>query len=284
MVDIDVSHLQAQLADGLKMQAASMREDQELLRVYQEINKLSHYTILLTLALELFSLPSALKLVKGNPSLYASAVFKNFFNHYLIAPAMFSVYVRYYVLPGHTCDVTKFPFDPLSPPDYSWCEYDRWTTFLQMLGVLLIQSIGYYLAHVLMHTRRFYWMHRFHHKFNNTVTPMVANAVSWAEYAVAYMLPIFVATVLLKPNVPALFRAGFIISFFNLLIHTPFLHDLSERLPGFWVSTAGHMEHHRVLSRHFAAPTLNVDWVVGLFVGSMSEEKRQKLFKQAKEE
>ena len=37
-----------------------------------------------------------------------------------------------------------------------------------------------------------YWAHRFHHKFNVVVVPVTANAVSLAEYAIAYMAP-FVA-------------------------------------------------------------------------------------------
>ena len=40
-----------------------------------------------------------------------------------------------------------------------------------------------------MHTRAMYWAHRFHHRFNSHVSPTTANAVSIAEYAVAYMLP-----------------------------------------------------------------------------------------------
>ena len=34
-----------------------------------------------------------------------------------------------------------------------------------------------------MHTRRMYWAHRFHHRFNSVVVPVTANAVSIAEYA-----------------------------------------------------------------------------------------------------
>ena len=36
-----------------------------------------------------------------------------------------------------------------------------------------------------MHTRRMYWAHRFHHRFNSVVVPVTANAVSIAEYAIA---------------------------------------------------------------------------------------------------
>ena len=39
---------------------------------------------------------------------------------------------------------------------------------------------GYYCAHRWMHTRRMYWAHRFHHRFNSVVVPVTANAVTVA--------------------------------------------------------------------------------------------------------
>ena len=84
---------------------------------------------------------------------------------------------------------------------------------------------------------------------------------------------------MLKPSVPALFTAGLLISFFNIMIHTPLIHDWSENLPSWLVSTASHMEHHRVLSKHFAAPILNVDFFVAKALGgSLTEDERRKRF------
>lgn len=78
---------------GARLDAAA--EDEMLIRVYQEVNKIAHHTLMLTLVLELASLPHAMKLMRKDPRLYASAVWKNLLNHYLIAPAMFAFYVRY---------------------------------------------------------------------------------------------------------------------------------------------------------------------------------------------
>ena len=58
-----------------------------------------------------------------------------------------------------------------------------------VFAVLWGHSIGYYCGHRWMHTRRMYWAHRFHHRFNVVVVPVTANAVSVAEYALAYMAP-----------------------------------------------------------------------------------------------
>ena len=53
------------------------------------------------------------------------------------------------------------------------------------LAILVGHSVGYYCAHRWMHTRKMYWAHRFHHRFNVFVVPVTANAVSLAEYALA---------------------------------------------------------------------------------------------------
>ena len=45
-----------------------------------------------------------------------------------------------------------------------------------------------------------YWDHRFHHRWNKYVVPVTANAVSLAEYVIAYMLP-FIAGAALVADV-----------------------------------------------------------------------------------
>jgi hypothetical protein len=98
--------------------------------------------------------------------------------------------------------------------------------------------------------------------------PVSANAVSLAEYAVAYMLPFVVGSAFLRPDRLSMFIAVGIISFNSLLIHTPVLADTSAKLvPWLFVSTADHLEHHRRLTKHYAAPTISVDRLLACVVG-----------------
>merc|ERR1712194_146720 len=69
---------------------------------------------------------------------------------------------------------------------------------------------------------------------------------------------------------------GYIISATNLLIHTPMLHELSEQLPEWIVTTCSHTEHHRVLSAHYAATTLNIDYFVAKIRGVPYSRKGKK--------
>jgi len=99
------------------------------------------------------------------------------------------------------------------------------------------------------------------------VIPTAANAVSVAEYAYAYMLPILFGTIFCMPTFLELILAGWTISMCNLAIHTPILHDLSDNFPECLVTTAAHSEHHRILHAHCAAPTFNVDWLLAKVQG-----------------
>ena len=113
-----------------------------------------------------------------------------------------------------------------------------------------------------------YWAHRFHHRFNVFVVPVTANAVSVAEYAIAYMLPFIVGAHLLHPDRVSMWLAVGVVSLNNLLIHTPMLADASAKLvPWLFVSTADHLEHHKRLTAHYAAPTFSVDRILAYFVG-----------------
>ncbi|CAD7974812.1 unnamed protein product [Amoebophrya sp. A25] len=259
-----------------------MGNDPLLWRMYLEITRLSVWTIIITFALEATSPGETWKLLRHSPGLYMKGVAANFLNHFVVAPLMFVLYLRYSLLAGKShldCDPSRVAFDIWGVPDYSYCRgFDLSHVVIETLAILLIQAIGYYLAHMAMHTKSLYWTHRFHHRFNIVVVPVTANSVSAAEYVIAYMLPIFIGTVLFKPSLPALFSAGFTISLCNILIHTPILHWASEFLPSIFVSTSGHMDHHRKLSRNFAAPTLNVDWLVSFLLPKLSEKRRSKIF------
>jgi len=118
-----------------------------------------------------------------------------------------------------------------------------------------------------MHTKALYWAHRFHHRFNRRITPLAANAVTPVEFCLAYAIPFTgYARLLHFCGVPVdrwtIHAAVWVIGFANLLIHTPALEQVSERLPAWLVGTHDHFAHHRALAKNYAAPTLNVDTIV----------------------
>jgi sterol desaturase/sphingolipid hydroxylase (fatty acid hydroxylase superfamily) len=205
-------------------------------------------TIALTVVLELFSLGPVCKLCKskGGKQLYAWGVLFNILNNCILGP------------PTYEFVCNNWMSQPLSA-------VGRVAMVCAIIGG---HSIGYYCAHRWMHTRSMYWAHRFHHRFNVVVVPVSANAVSLAEYAIAYMLPFVTGSALLRPDRFSLFFAVGVISLNSLLIHTPSLADASARaVPWLFVSTADHLEHHRRLTKHYAAPTVSVDRVLACFFG-----------------
>jgi sterol desaturase/sphingolipid hydroxylase (fatty acid hydroxylase superfamily) len=234
--DPDASSLQAFFA-----RAYSMENDGMVMAVV---------TIAVTVLLELLpgSVSGLRKLFKskGGPKLYAQGVLYNFLNNVVLGPPVYELVCNQWMSP---------PFSAV----------DR---VAMVFAIIVGHSIGYYCAHRWMHTRTMYWAHRFHHRFNVVVVPVSANAVSLAEYIIAYMLPFVVGAALLRPDRLSLFAAVGIISFNSLLIHTPDLADASARLvPSLFVSTADHLEHHRRLTAHYAAPTFSVDRLLASVVG-----------------
>jgi len=175
---------------------------------------------------------------KVGATLYAQGVAANVLNNCLLGPLAYQLVMSRWMAP---------PFTAAG-------------RVAMVLGILAGHAVGYYAAHRWMHTKRMYWAHRFHHRFNTYVVPVTANAVSVAEYSIAYMAPFIAGSMLLRPDRCSLFVAVGIISLNNLLIHTPFLCDLSARVvPWLGVSTADHIEHHRRLTTHYAAPTISID-------------------------
>ncbi|KAL1518882.1 hypothetical protein AB1Y20_003158 [Prymnesium parvum] len=211
-------------------------------------------SLVLLLAAELASLSSVRGVLRqhGGRELYATAVIYNLVNFFIIGPITYAF-------------ATTF-----------LCTSERKTLLSSVstgIGLLLVHALGYYLAHFAMHTKSLYWAHRFHHRFNTHIVPMAANAVTFSEYVIAYMLPFIVGCLLFNPDVPALFGTASVISFNNILIHTPGLDELSRRIVPWWgVSTYDHTEHHRRLTTNYAAPTINIDKILAAIVGSRSEK------------
>lgn len=202
-------------------------------------------TIGVTLVLELLSLETAKACYAKDKQLYLQGVAINFVNHFIYG-------IPVYIVSALVC-IRKY--------DDS---HSYGVIAFQTLAVLLIQSISYYEVHKTFHsTPGFYKYHKFHHRFNTHVSPISANAVGFVEYVFAYILPFAVAGFIVRPYADATRLSIYIVSMFNLVIHTPVIEAWSERnMPDWWVSTHDHMEHHRKLNVHYAAPTVNLDWAV----------------------
>lgn len=172
-------------------------------------------------------------------TLYRTAVWKNIINNGIIGPVTWQCIV---------------PF----------CQLRSTVRGMEVIALLLVHAIGYYIAHRAMHHRCLFRFHALHHEFRN-VSPMAANCVSTAEYLMAYMLPFFCGALLLRPDPRALKIAVGWISVANLLIHMPLLERVSKTLKLLCiVSTSDHMEHHLTRSGMYAAPTLAVDRILQL--------------------
>jgi sterol desaturase/sphingolipid hydroxylase (fatty acid hydroxylase superfamily) len=210
--------------------------------------ELSTGTVVMTFILELLSLPTVRAVLKARDgkSLYLSAVFFNFLNHYLYGIPVYCVAVVFFCRKAENNPGTHLL-----------------VLSLRTLGVILVHGFSYYRVHKMFHSSPdLYKYHRFHHRFNTHVPPVSANAVTGVEYLLGYVFPFALAALLVKPRPLELKAAVLIISTCNLLIHTPRLEQLSENISPAFSSTHRHIEHHKKLSVNFAAPTFNVDWFV----------------------
>jgi hypothetical protein len=132
----------------------------------------------------------------------------------------------------------------------------------------LIQAVGYALAHSWMHKPSNYWIHKFHHRYNEKtfVRPISANSVTLVEFCVAYVAPILTALIVCKPNTTQMYYLTMAISFTNLMIHTPLDYlPMEKYLPDFFVTNAKHFHHHEKNVRKFySAPIIDLDKILGL--------------------
>ena len=243
------------LMDTANVTAAAPPENAFVARSFSLSNdglKMSLLTLGLTVVLELASVPTVRKMVElrqPGAAAYLQGLACNLLNNGILGPM-------------------TYEFVTSSPLSYSAKPYRPWGQAAMTIGIVFGHAIFYYCAHRCMHYRSMFWAHRFHHRFNTYVAPSTANAVSLAEYTIAYMIPFVIGCLALRPDRLSLFVAVGIVSLNNLLIHMPLLHDLSERVvPYLGVSTAMHLEHHKRLTTHFAAPTVSIDRLLALVVG-----------------
>jgi sterol desaturase/sphingolipid hydroxylase (fatty acid hydroxylase superfamily) len=206
---------------------------------------LSSIVIVITIVLELLSLETVKACYAKDKALYKQAIVANLLNHYVYGPPIYAFSVI-------AC-ITEYE-DP----------HNYWRIAQQTALMLFIHAVCYYHVHKTFHSSPdYYKYHKFHHRFNTYVTPISANAVGVVEYIFAYIFPCSVAGLIVRPDATTTKAAIAIISLFNLLIHTPFIEDWSQRyVPEWLVSTHDHYEHHRKLNVHYAAPTFNLDYMV----------------------
>lgn len=253
---------------------------------YQALNATVHtivgYTLILTVLLELWSLPTVRLLFEKQPNgreLYAKAWFWNIFNQYFLAIPLYSTVGTLLTRSGDHCDDGDE-------------NYDRWnvgniaSNLSEIVWVWGIHAIGYYYVHKAFHlSPKWYKYHKFHHRFNTHVPPSSANAVEAVEYVLAYLLPFVLALAIwsfsttTKIHAHNLSIAASVIAVLNLLVHTPKLEDRymfsptttkSSSWTRWFVSTEDHLNHHRKLKCHYASPTLNVDNIVEAVNDSLS--------------
>lgn len=219
---------------------------------------LSVATVLLTLVLELASLPTVRGVLqqRDGPSLYRQALAMNFINHFVFGIPVYFIAVVLF------CDRTEAE--------------NRSIFAIRAAAVVAVHAVMYYGIHKAFHTSpKLYVHHRFHHRFNTHVPPVAANAVSVVEYVLAYIVPFAIAALLVAPHEREFRLAIAFLSVCNLLVHTPRLESLSEKLlwPVF-VTTHDHLEHHRKLTTNYASPTINVDWILGQFLARSSTKSQ----------
>ena len=132
---------------------------------------------------------------------------------------------------------------------------------IRFMGMLSIHSLGYYVVHFCMHKNmNLYKYHKFHHEFDHLLMPSIGNAVSIPEYLSAYVAPFIMGAYILRPNETTFASSIGLIAFMNLIIHCQEM----EHVPwlSFFVSPKNHIEHHKVRLKHYAAPTINVDYLL----------------------
>ena len=103
------------------------------------------------------------------------------------------------------------------------------------------------------------WMHDFHHQYIET-TPTIGNAVTLAEFQVAYILPFLIGSFVVKPSPLDLQASIFIISTLNMIIHAQELKNM--KYISYLVSPKKHINHHETRSGTYSAPLLDIDKIL----------------------
>lgn len=179
----------------------------------------------------------AKSLKKIDQKLYDKGIYAVKKNMMVVGPLAYAMVNQYFINPGYTI---------------------QW---FNVISMLTIHSVGYYGVHYGMHKLSFLQpIHEFHHRFEKTLVPSIGNAVSMEEFLLAYMAPFIFGAYLLRPNEISFIIPIKIIALLNLLIHCQEAEQLS--FVRWWVSPRNHIDHHRYRFKHYAAPTLNLDYLI----------------------
>ena len=229
------------------------REDlqEALLRNFQEGVWLMSGLMVFTIFLELLSWETARALYRKNPRLYQKAWIWNVVNHFGLAIPPYALLQLWCTQPLPVDD------SPLSK---------LLTVVWQVMQITCLHSILFYQVHKTFHSHpSLYKWHKFHHLFNTHVPPVSATAVSPVEYLVAYLSPFLVSLVVLPSSISpdALWGGVVVLGCFNVMMHAPPLEQYYDPfLPAWMVGTGDHLEHHSRLNCHYAAPTVDVDYLL----------------------
>ena len=209
--------------------------------------------VLLTVILELSCLDKVRRFREGNGKvLHNSAWIKTLRNDLVLEPITYYFTVLYLCHPESTSGVHQI---------------------VTAAGIVVIEAVLYYTIHKAYHeVKGLYWIHSYHHKFNNIILPSTGMAVSVTEYVTAYLFPVVVGVLIAKPDETASFLCGVWIGLTNLLIHTPWMEVV--RYPSWiFVTAADHMSHHRKNRDNYGAPILHMDRILE-FVCFRNKSKR----------
>ena len=202
-------------------------------------------TLLLTAILEIMNKKSASNIIKEQGiHLYYSAWMNTTLNSIIYGPIVYSWVTNNLI--------------------YNSTNHHYIISAININSLLIIHSIGYWIAHIIMHNKKFFFMHRFHHKFSIHVSPVIAMAVSPYEYFFAYMLPFIIGSIMIIPNSNELNIAASIVSISNIIIHSPSF-NIDVEYPDCLVSPSKHLSHHESMNTHLAAPTYDLDYIYGIF-------------------
>jgi len=171
-------------------------------------------------------------------TLYKQALLSNFINLWLLGPLAYYVAVEY---------LSSVPFPVI----------------ISAPGMIAAQGIIYNEGHKYLHNSELYWIHKFHHTFNNTsfVLPISANAVSIQEFVLLYILPILSGVCLFRPSENVLITTTMMISIANITIHSPILYNI--KYPEFMVSPQKHLDHHnKSIKSHYSAPIIDTQYLL----------------------
>ena len=199
--------------------------------------KFGLFTFLFSVLLDnTFSKNLLVKLKKKSKNLYNENLKKNFINLILLSPI-------YYLI------------------SYNFLNKSNILNIYHVISILSIQSILFYFSHKAMHKINYLKkFHNFHHKFNKYILPSSSHGVSIIEYTFSYMLPLFLACVLLRPSIKSFSYSIKIIGISNIMIHCEGLMDL--KLPKYLVSPSKHIDHHKINKGNYSAPFLNSEMLI----------------------